>query len=84
MDKEDELKKSLATAMQRVDMQFNDIDLTVKDLYEEFGFLTLKEIRTAIRNGSMSKYGRSFKLSTQEVCFWIREFLKEKNKNRLV
>jgi len=84
MDKEDELKKSLATAMQRVDMQFNDIDLTVKDLYEEFSFLTLKGIREAIRNGSMSKYGRSYKLSTQEVCFWVREYIKENNKNRCI
>jgi hypothetical protein len=33
-------------------------------------------IRQALRNGGLGKYGRTYKLSTQEVCYWIREHIK--------
>jgi hypothetical protein len=38
----------------------------------------LKEINEAIRLGSLGKYGRTYKLNTQEVCMWIHEYLKSK------
>lgn len=31
-------------------------------------------ILKAIRNGSLGRYGKTFKLSTQEICIWIREY----------
>lgn len=69
--------------MQRTEMELKNIEETIEDIATEFSFLTLTEIKTAIRNGSLGKYGRSFRLSTQEVCFWIREFVKEKNHKNL-
>ena len=68
--------------MQRTEMELKNIDETIEDIYSEFKNISLKEIKTAIRNGSLAKYGRSYRLSTQEVCYWIREYLKE-NKNKL-
>ena len=76
------LKPSLVIAMQRTEMELKNIDETIEDIYSEFKNISLKEIKKAIRNGSLAKYGRSYRLSTQEVCYWIREYLKE-NKNKL-
>jgi hypothetical protein len=72
------LKPSLAIAMQRTEMELKNIDETIEDIYTEFEFMSLGDIKKAIRNGSLAKYGRTYKLSTQEVCYWIREYVKEK------
>ena len=42
--------------------------------------MTIEDIQKAIRSGSLGKYGRTYKFTIQEVCFWVREYLKEKNK----
>ena len=75
------LKPSLAIAMQRTEMELKNIEETIEDIASEFRNLNLSEIKLAIRNGSLGKYGRSFRLSTQEICFWIREHIKE-NKSK--
>jgi hypothetical protein len=36
-----------------------------------------------LRNGGLGKYGRTYKLSTQEVCYWIREHIKPIKQDRL-
>ena len=79
---EDEIKKSLIIAMERLDMQFLNIDYTISDIITEFDFMKLKDLILALRKGALGKYGRSYKLNTQEVCYWIREYQKE-NKNKL-
>ena len=79
---EDEIKKSLVIAMQRLDMQFLNIDYTVNDILTEFDYMKFSDVIIAIRLGSLGAYGRSYKLSTQEVCYWIKEFNNSK-KNRL-
>lgn len=82
MEFEDDIKKSLAITMDRLGMDFKNIDNTTSDLYLEFKSMPLKEIREALRLGSLGKYGRTYKLSTQEVCFWIREYQKNINKKQ--
>lgn len=67
--------------MQRTEMELKNIEETIEDISTEFRNLNLSEIKLAIRNGSLGKYGRSFRLSTQEICFWIREYIKE-NKSK--
>ena len=79
---EDEIKKSLVIAMQRLDMQFLNIDYTVNDILTEFDYMKFSDVIIAIRRGSLGAYGGSYKLSTQEVCYWIKEFNNSK-KNRL-
>ena len=64
-------------------MELKNLDTCIEDIASEFNYLNLWQIKEAIRLGSMGKYGRSFRLSTQEICYWIREFLKENNKKNL-
>jgi len=45
--------------------------------------MNLKDIREALRNGSLAKYGITYKLNTQVICFWIREYLKSKKSKLL-
>lgn len=76
-----ELKKSLALAMERLDMDLKDIDATSFDIQNEFPNTKLTDIRCALKKGALGAYGRTFKLSTQEVCFWIREYKKSRSAN---
>lgn len=78
-----DIKASLVTVMQRLQMDFLDIDQTANDIFEEFRFTTIIQIREALRKGSLGSYGRTYKLSTQEVCVWIRAYLKD-NKPKLI
>jgi len=68
--------------MSRLSMDFSNIDLTITDIISEFGYVSLKQIRESLRKGSLGHYGKTYKLSTQEVCVWIREYLKS-NKTKL-
>lgn len=72
----------LNVAEERCDLQIKNILKTTTDILNEFPKLNENQFRKALRNGGLGKYGRSYKLSTQEVCFWIREYVKE-NKNNL-
>lgn len=74
------IQASLLVAFERTMTEPYNIDNMVKDIMSEFPRLKDNELTLAIRNGSLGKYGKTYKLSTQEVCIWIREFLKEKNK----
>lgn len=65
--------------MDRVGMDFKDINNTIQDIRAEFKYLTLKQIREALRNGSLGLYGNTFRLSTQEVCIWIRKHTQTKS-----
>jgi len=56
----------------------------VSDVLSEFPRVSNEDITLALRSGSLGKYGRTFKLSTQEVCFWIREYQKSKTKKSLI
>lgn len=64
-------------------MDFDSIDETINDLLDEFKHVTIKDIREALRNGSLAKYGVTYKLNTQVLCFWIREHLKTKKSKLL-
>ena len=76
------LKSFLIVAEERCDLQIKDIDKTINDILNEFPKLNENQFRKSLRNGGLGKYGVSYKLSTQQICFWIREYIKE-NKNNL-
>ncbi len=79
---ESEIKASLVLAMERTDLDLKDIVSTANDILDEFYYLKLSEVNESLRNGSLGKYGRTFKLNTQEVCVWIRQFILERDKNK--
>lgn len=84
LDYNSNLKVSLVLALQRTNTQVVNLENMIKDIEQEFYFLNIKDLQKAIRYGSLGKYGRTFRFSTQEVCIWIREYLKEKEKNKVV
>ena len=78
------LKNSLAVAFERTNTAPFNLDKLVSDVLSEFPRVSNEDITLALRSGSLGKYGRTFKLSTQEVCFWIREYQKSKTKKSLI
>jgi hypothetical protein len=76
------IQTSLIFVMKRLDDKTLDIKLTTEAIFETFSRMPLENIKLAIKNGSTGKYGRTYKLTTQEVCYWIREFIEEDVKSR--
>jgi len=67
---------SLCKAVERTGSEKTDIPAILKDVAEEFPTMTTDEVCKAIRKGSLGVYGKTYKLTTQEVCIWIREHKK--------
>jgi len=55
----------------------------INDVITEFKNLKDSDFRIALRNGGLGKYGKTYKLTTQEVCVWIREYLRENKQKSL-
>jgi len=74
------LKTQLALAMQKTDCEIKNIDWLIIDIVSEFGNKKTIDILEAIKQGSIGKFGISFKLTTRVVGYWINQYLKEKYK----
>jgi hypothetical protein len=72
----DVLFASLLKTELRTGKNLLNIDETMIDIKQEFKHLRAEQIIKAIRNGSLGLYGSTYNLSTQQVCIWIREYLK--------
>ena len=83
INKQQSLQKALFYAFERTKSEPFDITLLVKDVLEEFPRVKETDLILAIRNGSLGMYGRTFRLSTQEVCYWIRQYTNPKQQERL-
>ena len=57
--------------------------INIYDVLEEFPRVKETDLILAIRKGSLGMYGRTFKLSTQEVCYWIRQYTNPKQQDKL-
>lgn len=78
------LELSIKLAMERTGNLDLKIEPIIKDLLSEFKGLAIDDIMLAIRYGSLGRYGRTYKLCSQEFCFWVYEFIKEKNKSKVL
>lgn len=65
---------------------FEPIDITsmMRDVFDEFPNISIEDTRTALRKGGLGHYGISYKISTQVICFWIREYLRNKKSKNLI
>lgn len=72
------LTEYIALALERTQTTPFNIKKIVSDVLLEFPYLKDEDFMKALRNGGLGKYGRTYKFSTQEVCIWIREYLKER------
>ena len=79
-ERDTKLKTQLALAMQKTDCEIKNIDWLISDIISEFGNKKTIDILEAIKQGSIGKFGISFKLTTQVVGYWINQYLKEKYK----
>jgi hypothetical protein len=75
--KETLLRSSIAVAFERTGTEVSNIDNMVIDVFSEFPNVNIEQILTALRNGSLGKYGKTYKFTTQEICIWIRKYLEE-------
>lgn len=83
INKQQSLQKALFYAFERTKSEPFDITLLVKDILEEFPRVKEADLILAIRNGGLGMYGRTFRLSTQEVCYWIRQYINPKQQDKL-
>ena len=72
----DLIKNSVMLAFERTNTPVFDVENLIEDILIEFKGKDIELITKAIRNGSLGLYGKTYKLSTQEVCIWIREYAK--------
>jgi hypothetical protein len=75
--KKQEMYNALLFAFERTKTEPFDCTGLICDVLKEFEYLSIENIIEALRNGGLGKYGRTFKLSTQEVCYWIRQHNKK-------
>lgn len=74
------LMKYIAVAFERTNTEVVNIEKMSFDIISEFPELSDEDFKKSIRNGGLGKYGKTYKLSTQEICIWIREY---KNENHI-
>ena len=72
-----DVKLSVVVAFERTGTDVKNIENIVTDLMLEFSHVNTNDILQAIRNGGLGMYGKTYKLTTQEICIWIRTYLKE-------
>lgn len=75
----DTLKLSVLLAFERTNFTPVNIDSIVKDVLNKYP-IEYEKIIEAIKRGSLGDYGRTFKMSTQEICIWIGQYLKDELK----
>ena len=76
------IQLSIATAFERTGTEPYNVDTMIADITSEFPNESTEDIVKAIRNGALGLYGRTYKLTTQEVCLWIRAYISNRNEMR--
>jgi hypothetical protein len=75
----DLIRASITLAFSRTGTEF-DKDLAnniYADVIEAYPKLQLHEFLTALKLGGIGKYGKTYKLTVQEVCIWVQTYLNE-------
>ena len=72
-------RTSLTLAFSRTGSEFdkNLANSIYFDVVEAFPDITLDEFTQALKNGGLGMYGKTYKLTSQEVCIWIRNYLND-------
>ena len=72
------MPQSIALAFQRVNVEPVKVSEIAEDVKKAFPKCTENELIEAIRRGALGEFGRTYRMSTQEVCIWIREHVGHK------
>lgn len=73
------IKTSLTLAFSRTGCEFDEqlARNIFNDVVEAFPTITIDEFTKALKNGGLGMYGKTYKLTSQEVCIWIRNYLND-------
>lgn len=74
-----DVKKSIVLAFERTNSEPFDIDGMCEDVVGFFPELGEKDFAEAIKRGALGYYGKTYKMSAQEVCIWIKKYKDEKS-----
>jgi len=77
--RQSEIAKFLIVAHERAADEPKNLINMVKDLDKEFPQMSVDDFKTVLRNGGLGMYGMIYKLSTLQICVWIRKYLDDKN-----
>ena len=72
---------AIALAMERTGTEFLDIKKTSVDIINSFPDVKIEMIVDAMKRGGLGEFGRTYKLTIQEICIWIRSVEGEKRRN---
>ena len=83
-DDKEILSVALSLAYERLNTGIDEAKLvkTHKFISSMFPDATLNDITTALKNGASGLYGRTYRMSDQELCIWIRQYLEETESTR--
>ena len=59
------------------------VEIIKSAVESNFKNISQESVLKALKNGSSGMYGKTYKLTAQEVCIWIREYNKSLNKASL-
>jgi len=73
------IEKSIFLAFERTGLVINSmasIQNICHDLKSVFPNIKEENIIAAIKEGALGAYGRTYRMSSQEICIWVRSYLK--------
>lgn len=65
-------------AFNRVNVEPDRVLGIAEDIVKTFPSVNENDLVEAIRRGALGEFGRTYRMSTQEVCIWIREYIKSR------
>jgi len=74
------VEKSIVLAFERVGLMPEHISNISNDLKSAFPTAKDEIIIEVIKEGALGAYGRTYRMSSQEICIWVRGYLKIRNK----
>ena len=80
------LKASIVLVFERLNENWNEdlFNRILKDISIEYEEFKIDFICESLRKGSLGKYGRTYRFSSQEVCFWIQKNYEEWKQNQYI
>lgn len=80
------LKAEIVHAYRRTSSELDtDLDIIIQDLQSVFQKeISISSVINAIKKGSTGLYGRTYKMSFQEICVWVRCYKNDCKPNDLL
>ena len=69
------INASVILAFERVGLDPKNVEGISNDIIKKFKGIHLKHITNAIKNGALGDYGRTYRMSTQEISIWIKQYI---------